>query len=454
MRLWRTAHSSRVAEAARQEMLDGAVPSALGYLVDASLTSPTPAVGFRVPPVAGWRATRTWRWVRDICMGMVVVVIAPVAIIAFTPSRYPTLVTIGTAEQLDYAPLRELTLEHDPYVTPQAAGDAIVRVLLSADERRHRMRGKNDTMMDVLGIVPPGKSLFPSLTRSKSLGMPDNKRLISVAAGQLDSAESAWLARMASLPLWSDVGLVARARSVDIVGALFGAAPPPADSLLELPLIDRHRAAQVAYAGVARAAWHVSRGDLDPAESALRAVVSLGFVLLDNPVTEWEIYTGRDIIKTGLDGLAQLAALPKGSARHLAVAAKPLHPVIDVWAQDLPVDRERAAAVLLDPKTPRAIRVAAFSFDPLLVCGSLREVLLGRSESNRQRTAHLRQQLAQSDAERRLLEARESSAIRTLPADGGDNALGLLVVGTAKVSSVLLNNPRIASCTLRAVQRW
>ncbi len=455
MRRWRTSEPVRAKDA-----VDGLAPllqgDALGGAVANRIDSSPPfdlPKGTVTPKGVG--RSRLMRWARDVLAGMALVMIAPIAILAFAPkaSLFPRPSVDASAS---YERSRLLTQQTDPSVSAREAGEALARVLPTVPSGNLVARFAADAEAQLQEITEPDSLLFASLARSRPHGMPDHMQLLSAAAGDLLPEEREWLRRMAELSLWRDVDLVARATAVDMVSTRFDVTSLAALPSWERPGFDNQQARRVAQAGVARAGWHVSRGDLAAAEDALRSVVSLGFALLDNYGGAWDFQLGESIVRIGKDGLYQLALLrgvegesmrqlamrePQARANRLANRSKP---------SAFPVDSFLAS--LRNPNEWRALRMARAGWLPLTTCSTLRGVLLGETEAERQAAASLRQELARSPEELRLISMDVLAQLADLYE--AREPLSIMAFGSAQIVSSVTGNPRIAQCMAPTVSRW
>ncbi|WP_291159354.1 hypothetical protein [Gemmatimonas sp. UBA7669] len=403
-------------------------------------------------PLTTTSKSRTLLWLRDLAIGAGLMLAIPVVVVAFVPADAVAIRTDSPMKRERIARERHFTLPRDPSVTPESAGAALTRVLPVRPKDGRVAAGHSQAIAAIATLTSPDVRLFDVLSRSK--GMPDHTELLKTATGGLNEAQLAWLEHVATRPLWQDVDLVARAKSVDVLGARFGAASWSNTSIGALPNNDDHAVYRLAVAGVVRSAWYVSRDDYAAAESALRTIVSLGFVFLDNPSSPKDQFDARLMINIGRNQLSQLlrlrGALPRSSsqvdASRNAIGEKE-------GAFESPATTvTQFSDALLDSGMPRGVRAMNLRYQPLVSCLSNSRKLFGPTAEDRAILAHVRSQLALSATEQRLL----SSSLEAQ--DAGEpsfsNPARGLVYGMAKVASVITGNPRLAICATRGDWRW
>ncbi len=397
------------------------------------------------------------RWARDTAVAVLLIMALPLLLV--------TTITRQSIEALDwpeawlerYEQQRLLLPTADPAITPTAAGMALARAL-PASERPdiYTSRDIGAAAERIREIVPPDSAAFPTQRRRGTGAFPDPVGLLSIASGPLTAAEQTWLATMAALPIWRDLDVVAHARATDVLGGRRSQLPGTLSFVLErAPRTET--VVRIAEAGVARAAWHVSRGDYVKAEAALRTVVAFGYALMDHGVDWSEFYRGRAALKIGLNGLSQLGALVNDDAlRGLGESPEILFgPEQNYWIR-YNEQPDRFLALLSDPRVPRAIRMDRLAMaNALLPCASVRSVVFGMAPALTRRLASIRDELARSPLEQELL----LTSDRPVPlsewngwALWKEDHLGAVVVGAGAFASTVTGNPRFAQCALRAVR--
>lgn len=392
-------------------------------------------------PRVWWRTAL--RVARDVGIGL--------ALIASVP-----LMTIGVAGAPEWTSnavrdrvveierVRPLGVQSDPSITPTAAGEALHR--LAPPQPRHGVPLK-DIQPDVLPwmeTAPLAPSRFVG-ERSVWWPGPNASQVIAQAAKGFTTEERAWLQRTAEAPLWRDVEIVARARQIDVQGAMLTRRIDPASPDEIPPTLPMQRLRQIAEAGVARAAYYVSHKEYGRAEEALRTVVSLGFALVDNGTSFFDAVTGRMLVDIGRSGLQQLATV-QGRADLLAMAA-PFRKKPD--ARRIPIAQREADAVeqLRDASLPRSFRYEQYGLVTYSACTSVKRVLVGQSAQAIAALDDARRALPRFLSEQDMLDYTANRIDVLSHVVEPRNALGQVINGAAAVTSAITGNPRIETCT-------
>ena len=445
MRQWGTTESIRIAD-------HGDVPPGIGsacagrgvaVATDAPVQRDAAGAVRSSPPLH----RRGWRWVRDMSIGVAVVLAVPLVFIAAGPSPLRDYWPLKAERQQDYLEWRQLMLAHDATISAAEAGAALARVLPFRDGRP--IEASSDPRLLELRDT----NLFPTLARADD--MPAPVELLRAAAGALSTEERDWLSRMATLPLWENVDRVARATEVDLLEARRAQGSEVTLRVSTLAWIEVSAVRRLLVASAARAAWHVSRDEMEAAEAALRALVSLGFALLDGPSPLTDLVAGDQMIRFGRSALAELDAWQRmPSDRPLPRVSRDVFP-LDIGAGErVPRSGEAFLAALRDPGTPRGYRIRHAEAGATLVCGSAREILRGPSEARRRELADEWRRLVGTDTESPFIAVDDPSHVRTLFRGGTRSLRGWtaeVIVGSAQVAAAITGNPRIATCTARAM---
>jgi len=171
---------------------------------------------------------------------------------------------------------REYCLEPEPSISPQDAGQAL-----------HNLNyvGR-DSEPDPLICPPTRRYGQPWLFgRNRASGIPSTGRLLDKATSELTRREWEVLEREASNPAHEEFALLARATMLDYTGARLKTPIPDTLSLLDLAIPRFQGVSDGARAHVAKAAYELHRGDAARAETTVREVISMGFLLLDDEQT-------------------------------------------------------------------------------------------------------------------------------------------------------------------------
>lgn len=449
MKRWNTgdmleldAPNAATATASAASMPASADAGAVFPLVDsASMDVPMPAKS----RTAG---TRAWRKLaRDIAIGVALIVAVPTAYVRATFHQMPFTHLLDEKRLAATEPLRALRAPVDASISPLAAGEALARITQQGDNRGYKVRFEREAKEQLKTLVPPESTVLVAVRDPKRLNLFVPAKLIHAAATGLSPEDAAWLEQVAALRIWRDVDLVARAPRVDILGGRFET-PYGADATpWGMPIMRAAQWRSVVAFGVARAAWHVHRKEWVEADHALRSVVSLGFVMVDNGASMIEAHFGRIAINVGREGLAQLAA-ERGDKALAALAVESNEPPAKQYRKGdplPPLDRKAVLAALTDPGVPRAVRMERHFLAHYLQCNSTRELLFGMSDDLRERLDESRRQLARFPSEDALLR-RHEAVFESQPSFGAKSR-GMLLMGAATAASAITGNPRIAACT-------
>lgn len=304
----------------------------------------------------------------------------------------------------------------------------------------------------------PGKEIFEA--RSGGFEGPSSLEVIYNADRGFTPAEMAWLKELAEAPVWKNFDKVGSAASVDIIGGQYQL-PFRNDAFAPLlPFAKFSGTKELAYAGVARAAYYLAINQPDRAEAALRSVVSFGFAMMDNGTNALDGIIGRVIVGIGRNGWEQFASngrlyppgydnttpVPKlkntnwGDPRGVRISADEL--------------RRRLLQDINDPAVPRTIRYEHLNELALTSCNNIPEMLFGPGQETRDVFAKVAPSLVRFPSEQAHLDLilNETNHIpdEMLPSDLPRK----LIIGAATVAATVTNNPRLASCTRLAVGFW
>jgi hypothetical protein len=207
---------------------------------------------------------------------------------------------------------------------------------------------------------------------------------------------------------------------------------------------------------VSRAAWHLANGRRDSAETVLRSIASYGFVLIDNGTTVMDELIGAVIVGIGRDALRQFYVItgdPRAAAAAVAASPKlsgqqpsrPLNATATVG--ELRAQLLESAA---NPSVRRAERFEDLGKLAVSECTNVRELMFGARPDVSDAFRRARQELARYPAEQALLdlEARRMDGIaRSVAGLPAGNGFSRLAASTAAVAGVVLQNPRLFTCT-------
>ncbi|MDQ8164424.1 MAG: hypothetical protein P3A28_01525 [Gemmatimonadota bacterium] len=363
---------------------------------------------------------------------------------------------IGIAEKSLLAePVRQFMVARDVAITPMTAGLAFES--LQPESRGAGVFERRAPAARVSApwqhLPPLDKALFAGVRSSTWWGPPSLGLIAAVPKG-FSAKEREVLRLIGTAPLWRTYDLVAAAPRVDLVGGRF--LPPfGADATYwNMPILRFAATKELAYAGVSRAAWHLSEGRQDSAEAALRAVVSFGFAMHDNAATSIEQLIGNVITGIGRGGLEELFAVtkdPRGPALAAAIAAAPRAP-LPALLQDLSLsDRDAQRRALIQavgsPALGRGVRYQALEGLRWSSCGNLRELVVGPNPETRSAFETARRDLARFPSEVAVVDLIQGGGIGD-PAALGLSSESSALMRLADVAGRIYVNPRLSTCAL------
>jgi hypothetical protein len=285
-----------------------------------------------------------------------------------------------------------------------------------------------------------------------------SNQIMAQSQGTLSAEELAYLQAVAESPVWRDFDRVASASQVDLIGGKF-VLPFREDAFaLGMPTMRYADTKHLANAGVVRAAYYAATGQPERAEAALRSVVSFGFAMIDNGTTLMDALIGRAVVDIGREGLHQWYALAH-DARGLALTApfpkaQRMNGSIGSTRIDVDAVRARLLADATNPHLPRTLRLESLRQLSFSTCGSARGMLFGQSADVDAAFDDARETLARYPSERAFIDLLYEAPARVPDGVAARSLSDRLIVGAATVTGMLLDNPRVASCTriLRAYE--
>jgi hypothetical protein len=416
-----------------------------------------------------WRwGTRTWlRRVRRIIVDLVIIVAAmtavPVVLVKLTAGanwRSEMNVSHARARLRSVDALRAFAVPADPAITPLEAGRAFAAIQSIRSSSEFPVLDAPPSSAPWRSM-PMGRGMFLS-ARPMGINGPPNPSAILESVGRgLSSEERTYLRQLATSPAWREFDRVARAPSMDIIGAEYVLPFTPQATLMHMPYVQFARAKDMAYAAVSRAAYHLSIGQRDSAEAILRSVVSYGFNIADNGGVVVPAI-GRTIVEVGGDALerfyvltgdpkaATLTAVRRGIRRDRMPEADRGRSALP--AQTVEQMRQELLARATDPRELRAIRYASLERLSSSSCTNVRELLFGPRADVGRAFEQAKRDLARNASERALIDLiqRMPSSDAIYPAGTG-SAVPQFLLGTSTIAGVVLRNPRLATCTWYAL---
>lgn len=406
-------------------------------------------------------ARRTWyargaRLVRNAAIVVAMMTLVPVGLVAVRGDWLARRVLRDGANieaRVDLArAVRPFALQHDPSITPMRAGLA-----LNATQQSQKPAPGFELIEPAsrvvypwqLGPIEPG--MFPT-ARPQFYSGPSTPNVLVAAAKGFSAREREYLHFLATSPVWREFDLVARAPAVDIVGGRFRLPFGPGATAEQRPIPKFGETKELAYAAVSRAAYHMSLGQKDSAETVLRSIVSFGLAYVDNGTSTIETIIGAVVVAIGRDALQQFYSL-EGDPR--AAAAALARPPKIVWTGEVrrPArlsahDARRQVLTLIEnPHAARGHRFDSIRSLAATPCTNVRDLLLGQRDEVTETIARAQHTLARYPSERAVLDLQA-----TMPHVGngsrGSNPLQALAISSASVAGTVLRNPRLVSCTV------
>ena len=347
---------------------------------------------------------------------------------------------------------REYTLQRDSAITPAQAGASFNALRSPKDE---------PTKFSLISTPAPNvvpwreEPLPPEIlpkSHSELYSGPDSRNILEVASRGLNRDDLDYLERIAHASAWRDFDRVARAPRVDLVGGRLALPFPDSVAIYDLPIIRYTGTKEYAYAGVSRAAYYLARNQKDSAEIALRAITSFGFAIVDNGTSLIDQLVGAVIVGIGRDALQRFYDITKDpramalktvtdSAKASTVAEVTFNP------DSGDSDRKTLIAIVHDEHMPRGLRFEMLNQLAMMPCTNVRELMLGPRNDVGETFSWARANLARYPAEVAQVDLSSRILNHEFSMDNVQSPAGGLASGIGSLSSTLLRNPRIASCT-------
>lgn len=352
---------------------------------------------------------------------------------------------------------RPLALPRDASITPTQAGLAFARLQPARRNPGMPMLAPESRPVRSWEALALTNTMFLTARPDVYGSGPSSNAILEAVAKGFSPAEREYLRALATAPVWKDFDLVARAPAMDMVGGLLRFPLPAEARWEELPIAQFRVTKDLAYAAVSRAAYHLSIGQRDSAEAALRAVVSFGFAMIDNSTNLMDQLVGDVIVGIGRDGLQRFYKIT-GDARAASIAVTPVTKAeadanLAAFRAMTPGQvRRYVIDRATDPATPRGERFELVRMLSMSSCSNARETLLGPREDVRAAIATAGAMLGRYSSERELV--RLASTPMTLRSrDVVGQPVEAMLASIATVPAVVLNKPQLATCTLIASQR-
>ena len=429
-----------------------------GARAEAELPVHAPAFGSLTGEPA--RPRRSWpavalRIVRDALIAVVLMTAVPIILVArngdrvWDPNAFKQQPTRARVAQAEIA--RPLALSADRSITPMQAGLAFNALQEKIEVRGFPMNEPAERPIATweTQIVTP--DMFRTAKPTVYKG-PSSVTILEAVSKGFTPQEMAYLRELAGSPVWKHFDVVARAPAVDFVGGRFRVPFAPDATHFELPTLRYKGTRDLAYAAVSRAAYHMTMGQRDSAETVLRSIVSVGFALIDNGTSLIDELVGNQIVGIGRDALQRFYVITHDS-RATSPAVQPPPPLSGPVGSrrgstggNPDEMRRRFIAIVDDPSTRRAERYDALNSLSVSSCTTVGQLLFGRSPDVDAAFSRARRNLARYPSEQSLVDLVDRPVD---PVKLGNPFTGV-AISAATVAGTVLHNPRFATCALVA----
>ena len=409
------------------------------------------------------RARRSWlkvalRVVRDAAVAVALLATVPVIIVATQGERIWGGGNWGFSVRTrmkQVQVVRPFVLPADPSITAMQAGRAFA-ALGPTEPSAAFPEVQAAPTRAVTAIAPAWETatLTPDMFVSAAPDMyrgPSSRSILEAVAKGFTPKEMDYLRTLATAPAWREFDLVARAPTMDFIGARFKVpfAPNAATEAMPVPRYKTTR--EMAYAAVSRAAYHVALGHRDSAETVLRSIISFGFVLIDNGTSLIDELMGNVAVGVGRDALQRFYVIthdPRAGAPALAqmTTASWQQARAQGGPQPLDVVRRRLIAQSADPSIPRGERFEALRLLSTASCTNVPELLFGPRRDVENAFRDARANLARFPSEQALVDLIHRDPRPNIASMSYD-PIQSLALSASTVAGVVLRNPRMAACS-------
>jgi hypothetical protein len=393
------------------------------------------------------------RMVRDAAIAVALMTLVPVGIIGIWGDSLWRASFVNT-KVVNAELARSLSLPTDPSITPGRAGLAFGALLQRSDSAfPAAVASPAEASWRTSTLTP---AMFPT-ARPVNFNGPSNLKILEAAQKGFTPAEMAFLTTLAKAPIWKEYDVLVRAPAADLIGGRFKLPFAPGANYSFLPNSRFSETKELAYAAVARAAWHLANGRRDSAATVLRSITSYGFVLIDNGTTVLDELIGTIIVGIGRDALQRFYVItgdPRAASSAVAPPPRLTSLQQGATARDATTSardmREQLVARAADPSVYRGERFETLAKLSISPCTNVRELLFGPRTDVSDAFRRARQELARYPSEQALLdlEVRRmdgiAQALNTVPARG---LFSRLATSSAAVAGTVLQNPRLLTCT-------
>jgi hypothetical protein len=392
------------------------------------------------------------RAVRDAAIAVALMATVPIALVAV---RGPTFIRIASFSLYVHKSAtwaerwRSLVLPKDPSITAEQAGLAYAALQPLKASTGFPTRSPSTTAVKTWRDEEIRPDMFVE-TRVGRSHLPSEKAILSLAAKGFRPSELAFLEKLANAPAWREFDIVARAPAVDILGGQF-TLPFGRNALPNFRPQSYQDIREMATAAVTRAAYHMAIGQKNSAETILRAIVSVGFALIDNSSSTMDEVIGTQIVDTGRLALRQFYEI-QHDPRAAALAATPRHRGPRDLLTDVDQFRARQIATVGDPATHRGERFESLDLLAKSSCTNVRELVTGPRGDVRTALQKATRDLPRYASDRALVELMQNPNSAVVPKEL-QNPISDLAVSAATVAGTAFHNPRFAQCA-RMLTVW
>lgn len=288
--------------------------------------------------------------------------------------------------------------------------------------------------------------------------MPSTLKVFAATRAGLSARELATLERIASAPQWRYFDQLARARSMDYLGARFKLPFAEGANVRAMPIARFTDIKNLAYASTSRAAYHMVRGRSDSAEAALRSTIAVGFLLVDDGTFIIDQLIGAVMVGIGRQGLIDYFKAigdPRGAALQArvdsanaqveaGVAVLSNTTFLGADLRDVPAVRRALMNTAADPREFRAVRLEMLQLLAYTPCTNMREMIFGLSPEVKAIVAGQYKQLARYPSDTAFLTMIERTT-ETLPPPAWRKQTVATI--SARVLGAILGNKRLPACT-------
>ena len=397
-----------------------------------------------------------------VALGLVVLLLIPLAVVGTLGPSFWSATLPRFANTKEKARIGEVARPHvlprDPRITPQQAGRAFFVLHPSRVPNPLFPENPRDTLPSAPWSEKLPDGLFTAARFDASENVPSPLKVLAVARGGLTPAERRYLARLAAAPQWPLWDTIARAQSMDHMGARFRLPFGPGATPWALPLPTFSTTKMLAYASVSRAAHHLAEGRRDSAETVLRGTISVGFLMNDQANTLIEQLIGIVITGIGRQALIDYYKAigdPRGAMLQArvdsAVARSEAGTRIEapnsfsgIDVRDAHALRAAVGQIAADRHESRGLRIEMLGMLGIAPCTNLRELVFGPDPELRALYDRQRAALGRFASDTAVIDMMERSAELLSPRDIDERSR--FVRGAATAAGAILRNKRLPGC--------